>query len=482
MKGKLLANFFIGIGTVLIAVVFGMLIAKTGYLSALLIPVIFAVIILAFLVFRKPELGWFLIVFFLPFERVPSIELAGINLKINTFLGFLTLLAWILAILANYKKYKISPNALSIPLSLFIIALLLSLTQAQNLSRAVVVLTFILFTIALAILAVNFVNNRENLQKTIFVLFLSSLIVGLFGLFQFGGDVIGLPQTLTLLKEGYTSKVFGFPRIQAFSMEPLYLANYLLIPLSIGLALFVNRQNEPIKRSWLVILLVLLMVNFILTVSRGGYLGLVGTCLVLFFFFLRRLLTWKNILIAAVAAAVIIYGVAFALARSQYRATNEFLGHIQFKDITEGESIEGRLVTFRNALRAYSQSPLLGIGIGNYGPWAKNYPPVAPKTGWDIVNNQYIELLAETGLVGLVAFIIMLIVLIVRSLVALRYTTDIFLKSVLIGLLAALIGILIQYNFMSTLYIIHIWVLIGMLIAVQNIILNCKSEAQNPKS
>ena len=482
MKGKLLANFFIGIGTVLIAVVFGMLIAKTGYLSALLIPVIFAVIILAFLVFRKPELGWFLIVFFLPFERVPSIELAGINLKINTFLGFLTLLAWILAILANYKKYKISPNALSIPLSLFIIALLLSLTQAQNLSRAVVVLTFILFTIALAILAVNFVNNRENLQKTIFVLFLSSLIVGLFGLFQFGGDVIGLPQTLTLLKEGYTSKVFGFPRIQAFSMEPLYLANYLLIPLSIGLALFVNRQNEPIKRSWLVILLVLLMVNFILTVSRGGYLGLVGTCLVLFFFFLRRLLTWKNILIAAVAAAVIIYGVAFALARSQYRATNEFLGHIQFKDITEGESIEGRLVTFKNALRAYGQSPWLGIGVGNYGPWAKNYPPVAPKTGWDIVNNQYIELLAETGLVGLVAFIIMLIVLIVRSLVALRYTTDIFLKSVLIGLLAALIGILIQYNFMSTLYIIHIWVLIGMLIAVQNIILNCKSEAQNPKS
>ena len=476
MKGKLLTNFIIGLGAVLVAVIFSLLIAKTGYLSVLLIPIIFAAVILAFLIFRKPELGWFLIVFFLPFERVPSIELAGINLKINTFLGFLTLLAWVLAILANYKKYKISPNALSIPLSLFIIALLLSLSQAENLSRAVVVLTFILFTIALSILAVNLINNRENLKKTILILFFSSIIVGVFGLFQFGGDVIGLPQSLTLLKEGYTSKVFGFPRIQAFSMEPLYFANYLLIPLSIGLALFINRQNEPIKRSWLVILLVLLMINFVLTVSRGGYLGLLGTLLVLGLFFLRRLFTWKNILIGIAAVVVVIYGVGFALSRGQYRATNEFLGHIQFRDITEGESIEGRLVTFKNALRAYGQSPLLGIGIGNYGPWAKNYPPVAPKTGWDIVNNQYIELLAETGLIGLIAFSIILIVLIVRSLVALRYTADIFLKSVLIGLLAALVGVLIQYNFMSTLYIIHIWVLIGLLVAVQNIILFKKEK------
>lgn len=458
----------------MVAVIFGLLIAKTGYLSALLIPIIIAALLLAFLVFRKPELGWFLIIFFLPFERVPSIELAGINLKINTLLGFLTLFSWVCALMANSKKYKVSSNALSVPLSLFVIALLLSLSQAENLSRAITVLVFILFTISLSILAVNLVNNRENLKKTILILFISGLIVGIFGLFQFGGDVIGFPQSLTLLKEGYTSKVFGFPRIQAFSMEPLYLANFLLIPLGVGLALFINRQSEPLKRSFLVILISLLMINFVLTVSRGGYLGLVGTLLVLGLFFFRRLFSLRNILIGIVAMAIIIYGVSFALSRGQYRATNEFLGHIKFQDITEGESIEGRLVTFRNALRAYEQSPLLGIGIGNYGPWAKNYPPVPPKTGWDIVNNQYIEVLAETGLVGLIAYSLLLIVLVFRSLVALKYTSDLFLKSVLIGLLAALVGVLIQYNFMSTLYIIHIWVLIGLLVAVQNIILKNK--------
>lgn len=475
MKGKLSENFIFALIGIILALAAGLIIAKTAFLALTIIPFLAIAIFVTYLIVRSPELGWLMIVFFLPFERVPSIQMAGIDIRINTLLGFVTLIAWILALMFKAKKYKVQPNFLTIPLFLFIFALILSLFQANNLTRAFSVLIFTLFTIALSILAVNMVYSKEVLRKNVLILFLSALVVGLFGLFQFGGDVIGLPQSLTLLKEGYTSVVFGFPRVQAFSMEPLYFANFLLIPLSIGLALFINRE-EPVKRWQMAILIGLLLLNFVLTVSRGGYLGLIGSLLVLGILLFRKLFNWRTILIGIVTVVIVVYGVAFAISKGETRATIEFLAHIQLQDMTRGESVEGRLMSYKRGLTAYRQSPIFGIGLGNYGPWTTDYPDTTPKTGWPIVNNQYIELLAETGIVGVAAFALIILFLIFRTFVALKYAHDLFLKSVLIGLFAAFVGILIQYNFMSTLYIIHIWILIGLIVGVQNIIL------KNPKS
>lgn len=456
------------------AAFFALIIGKFAALSLAIILVFLVVLVIAFFILRNVELGWLLIIFFLPFERVPTFNLGGVDLKINTILGFITLIAWVLALMFNPKKYKVSPNALAIPLLIFIFTMVLSLAQAQAMARSLQVLFFILFTMGLSVLAVNMVQTKEILNKTIKTLFASALVVGIFGLFQFGGDVIGLPQSLTLLKTGYTSSVFGFPRIQAFSMEPLYLANYLLIPLMIGAAFFFNKTG-PLKRWQLVSLVSLLMINFVLTVSRGGYLGFIGAAIVLGIIIFRKVLTWKNIVYGLLIIVVVGYGVAFALSRGDVRATNEFIGHVMLADLKRGESIQGRLATFRRAMQAVHESPILGIGIGNYGPWNKFYPPYTPPTGWDIVNNQYLETLAETGIVGLSAFGLFIFVLIVRSFFALKYVKDKYLSSVLVGLLAAFIGVLIQYNFMSTLYIIHFWILIGLLIAVQNIIFKTKA-------
>jgi len=477
---KRLLNFkklYITIGAIFVGLFIAILISKFAAFAGIILLILLIVLILSFFIFRNPELGWFLIVFFLPFERVPTVNFGGVDLKINTIIGFITLFAWILALAFNWKKYKVQPNALSIPLVLFVFAMLLSLPHAVAFSRAIEVLFFILFTMALGVLAVNMVYSKETLKKTLLVLFASSFLVGIFGLFQFGGDVVGLPASITLLKAGYGSAVFGFPRIQAFSMEPLYFANFLLIPIGIALALFFNKVDIPIKRWWLEVLLILLLINFVLTVSRGGYVGLLGTFLVIGLLLFKRVFTWKNILIGVVTISVVGYGVLFALNKGQTRAVGEFIGHVTLQDLFsgKGESVEGRLKTFRHALNAWRESPIFGNGIGNYGPWAKHYPPTTPVTGWDIVNNQYIELMAETGIVGLAAYAILVIVLIIRTFIAYKYAHDPFLKAVLVGLLAALIGILIQYNFLSTLYIIHIWVTIGLLIAVQSIILKSKN-------
>lgn len=464
----------LGIGAIL-ALILGFIIAQTGASAFAIVPILLGSLILAYFIFRNPFIGFLLIIFFLPFERVPTMNLAGVDLKINTILGFLTIFAWLAASMFNARKWKIQPNALAWPISLFVIALLLSLTQAFNLSRGIEVLIFSLFTIVLSFMTVNMIPEKTALEKTVIVLFISAFFVALFGLFQFGGDVIGLPASITQLKIGYGSKVFGFPRIQAFSMEPLYFANYLLIPLSLSVAYFFSHANL-IKRRWLVVLMILLLVNFALTVSRGGYLGLAATLFLLLVFYFRQVFTRKTVIVLMIFL-VVAGSVMFALSRGQSRSTQAFINQVTLQDAKKGsESVQGRLTTFDFAYGTFKKHPILGIGIGNYGPYFKNFPPVMPKTGWDIVNNEFIELLAETGLVGTICYGLILLVIIWRSLLVLKIARDPFLRASLIGLLTAFIGVMVQYNFFSTLYIIHIWVLIGLLVAVQNIILKSKGE------
>src|SRR3990167_6866967 len=129
---KRTSSFLIGALGILVALVFAFIIAKTGSLAILLIPIALVGIFLVYFILRNPEFGWYLIVFFLPFERVPSLQLFGVNLKINTVIGFITLFCWVLALAFNPKKFKIQPNFLSIPLLLFFFAMVLSLTQALN--------------------------------------------------------------------------------------------------------------------------------------------------------------------------------------------------------------------------------------------------------------------------------------------------------------------------------------------------------------
>lgn len=449
----------------------GFLIAKYGSLGSIVLFMFLAGILLFYKVLKDPFWGFSAIVFFLPFERFPTYEIAGINLKINTVLGFIVLIAWVFAIMFNAKRWKLQPNILAIPIALFVMAILLSVTQAVDLERAYIVLAFVIFTISLSILTINMVSNKDDLSKIIRVLLISSLVVGGFGLFQFAGDVVGLPNSVTLLKQGYDSRVFGFPRIQAFSMEPLYFADYLLIPICLGLAYFFGRVKDFFWNRWIIIVLsVLLLINFVLTVSRGAYLGFIASFLVLAVLLYKKIFTWKHVLIGLLAIAIVGYGVAFALSKGDPRATNEFVKHVYLRDYSVGESVQGRLSAFDQALQAYRNSPALGIGIGNYGPYAQNYPSATPKGGWAIVNNEYLEILAETGLIGLVTFGLILVILIARSLVAVWRAKDLFLKTTMIGLLAAFVGILVQYVSFSTLYIIHIWVLIGLMIATQNLI------------
>lgn len=451
--------------------------------------------ILAVKMAKDPGFGVVLVVFFLPFERIPSLDIGGFTFKTNHFIGALTFLFLLLAII--FARRKLSPNPLTIPLLLMFFFFLLSGFQAENQFRHWTVYISLLIMLMLYFTTIHSLQSKEMLQLVVGALFLGAGLMSLIGLYQFFGDIAGLPVTLTGLDPGYTNAVFGFPRVHAFSKEPLYFANYLFIPLGTSLALFLAGQKiedgkqktesgliakliDKLRGPWLVPLVILLMINFILTLSRGAFIAFVPFAITFAIFYAKRIFTIKNIILGVVVTAVSLTAVYNILESVSPDALDRFLAHARLEDVLvkrQGESGFGRLEAFTQALQAWETSLATGIGLGNFGPYINYYPLIKPERGWEIVNNEYLELLAETGVLGVASVLTLLVVIFARSLIAYRRAKDEYLKAVLIGLTAALVAIWAQYNFFSTFYIIHIWVLFGLIIGVQNLILKPRSLA-----
>ncbi|MFH0805041.1 MAG: O-antigen ligase family protein, partial [Patescibacteria group bacterium] len=335
---------------------------------------------------------------------------------------------------------------------------------------------FVTFTALLLWLIPNIVQTPAQLRRVVAALLLSFVAVVAFGLFQFAGDMVGLPTSVTGLRTLYTKDVLGFTRIQSTAYEPLYFANYLLLPLSLLAALFLSGRST-LRAGWLALLFGIGVINLVLTASRGGYLALAGLLAVVGIFSMRRLLSPRNLVLVAsivVVGAMVVFRV---LGIGGSAGTNDlFRSHIT--NVFYGASYQERVETIQTAMQAWREQPVLGLGFGGFGPYAAPHPAYVPKDGWRIVNNEFVELLAENGIIGAFLFGLFILVIITRSVRVITRTRDAYLRAVSVALLAAWVGVLIQYLTFSTLYIVHVWFLLGLTVAVQNMALREVSTAE----
>ena len=431
-------------------------------------------------ILKNPFFGVLFIAFLLPFERIGSFDLAGITVRASQIFSLLVLIAWISIFLIKKKDFN-AKNPILITIFLFLGSALISLINAQNIQRGIIVFLFTFFTIAISIVIPNIVKDKENLKKVIKIILISATVVSMFGIYQFVGDVIGLPDEITGLREHYTKKIFGFPRVHSVSTEPLYFANYLLIPISLLLSFVLSRKNKKLPFNILttVFILALTTLNLFLTLSRGGYLALLFLFFIFGMFFIKSILSFKKIVLIIVILFIsLISAYGFLLFTDREKNIEIFLD--QATTYTDGAGVDERLTTYEEAFSMIKEYPIIGGGIGNFGPYASRNPSTQPKDGWAIVNNEFLEIWAEQGILGLFIFFALILIIIIRSIkVLLRKNIDPYLRAILIGLLFAFLAILVQYQTFSTLYILHIWFLIGLIIAVQNMIFNYQKQISN---
>jgi len=364
-----------------------------------------------------------------------------------------------------YKNFK----ALFIDALPFVvagIALVLSSLVSDDRSTAIPYLAVLLSLLGRGWIISRFTSKDDfkAFEKT--TLIMCGLIV-IFSFYQFFGDILGIPPRFTGMLPQYRSfTAFPFPRVHALALEPLYLANYLLLPL----AFLLVRLRKPAPRSDLLtkLLFIATLTIIILSVSRSAILGLVVSGLIYLVVVRKELPYIKRLVVLGCLSLILTIGMVFSvkfLPKIELKArANESLSifgtHIT--NLNEG-SAQTRYELWPKAISLFTAHPFTGVGLnGSRGALhpeqlarGDNYDQLQP------INNDYLTIVAEGGLLGIIGWLPLLIIVIKRiwQTIKLQY------RHIGAALAIVLIAVAVQMNSFSAIALLRTWVVIAMFLA-----------------
>ena len=350
------------------------------------------------------------------------------------------------------------------------------------------------------------INDKKFWRIFLRLFFGTGLLVCGWCLIQCIMDVAGLTQKNTLLCDGCVYKIFGFPHPNGFAAEPQFMGNLLLAPIMVSLYLLV-KKNDFFGRKSLLAMFFVFVATLFLTLSRGAIYAFV---IVMVFFTIMWGVkkTWKVMWIWPVVALAFLFTLNLQGIFSEVSKTDDTyiagvnkvinqltLGVVDFggsqvkkeapKDTEENaaseeaieEAIEeapkedgeeaifdgyvevstsSRFNLWQSALKTWTKDPatvLFGVGIGS--GLISMYENGTLDTSREIINNQYVSFLFESGIVG-IALLILSLVLIFRA----AYKAQ---NSLL--LFALIIAYMVSLMFFSGLpNALHIYLLTGLFI------------------
>ena len=275
-------------------------------------------------------------------------------------------------------------------------------------------------------------------------------------------DVAGVPQGQTLLCDGCVYRIFGFPHPNGWAAEPQFMGNLLLAPIFTSLYFLV--KNKYFSRKNLLIMFFVFVATLFLTLSRGAIYSFGVAMAVFMVVWVVKTKRWRVLLVWPVILVAMLFtlnmqGIFAELSRTDdtyiagvSKAVNQLtlgvvdLGGSQVKkekveensentstevapteDATEdkGESAvfdgyvevstSSRVNIWQSALNTWKKDlrmMMFGVGIG--GSLKAMYEYGEMDTSREIINNEYVNLLVEVGIVGML-LLAMTVGLVIRA-------------------------------------------------------------------
>ncbi len=399
------------------------------------------------------------IVWSLPFELIPSLQIAGVSVRISQLLVILGF--YVIVILAFKKDKQLlnqKINSLSFLPLLFLVVELPSWLNIYDFKRFLTyhIATFLVF--GAFFLVTNFVRNPiKRLQELSYILAACSV----FGWYQLIGDYIGLPTNLTGLREQYTKQVFGIARIQGTAIEPLHFAGMLMIGLIFETQQFLGSWHDKLHDlRFRIARIALFLVTIIFTFSKGTWgilfiITLISIVWGLYKFFnqskIKFIFSPKKITTGIISLIVLVFGV---ISISQIPPFSNITANIlETIDGKSPSSVE-RQNFVNNALRILPENSVLGIGMGQFGPKINSDLGLINKDDSAIVNNTYLEVWLENGLLALITLIIILVI----PLFSLFKSKN----NLNFGLAMILVAFYLEWYLISPIFIMPIWIILGL--------------------
>lgn len=278
------------------------------------------------------------------------------------------------------------------------------------------------------------------------VFFASALVVCGWCFLQCILDMIGASREVSLMCAGCTYKMFGFPHPNGFAIEPQFMGNLLLAPVIVSAWFSINRDKKYL------IMFFVFVATLFLTFSRGAIYAFIVAMIFMTLMLAVRTKKWRAMLIWPVILGAFLFTLNLQGMMSEFGPTNDTyktgiakvlnhlsLGIIDIRsnddegnseetdalelEITENdmsdnkkseavfdgyveESTDTRLRLSGVAVEVWRKNfatMMFGVGIGGAGQalYVNGLSP-APK---EIVQNQYVSLLLETGILGIILLV-----------------------------------------------------------------------------
>ncbi len=204
--------------------------------------------------------------------------------------------------------------------------------------------------------------------------------------------------------------------------------------------------------------------------SRGAWLSLAVATAVMLLFWPRKL--WQGGLLLVVGGVLLLGGIQLGVVPASIteRVTSfsEDLrfGDVRGEDITdENYAVLERLAHWQAAIGMAEDQPWLGVGFGNYEPAYADYALINWPYPLGHAHNYYLNLLAETGVIGLLAYLVVWTAVFWQTIRVIRQANR-WQRGVALGLLgiwtALTVHHLVDKLYVNNMYI-HLGALFGLL-------------------
>jgi len=384
------------------------------------------------------------------------------------------LMFWALKMI-NREEIKFTSTPLNLPVLSFIAICTLSLIWSDTFFTSLKELPLFLAGPLLYFVIVNNIRGEKQISRIIGAVIIVGAALGIYGIFQYN-DI------------DFSFWVGNAGRMRVFGLigSPGYFAGYLLFPLSIAIPLFFVSKNRN-RKILLLIGILTIGTTLIATISRSSYAAFGLSLIFMFLLFLlargKRFIK-ENKKIFIFLLIVLILAVSIFIIPNPLNKPGSVVSQIKvrisLKTLKNAFSSSGRIVIWKFTEIMIKDHPILGSGIGTYKYNTLRYQAKFFEQGdnrsiysysWaDKAHNEYLQLWAELGIIGLAIFIWLIITYFNYGIRYLKREKDGQKQGIMIGLMGAVVAFLIDSIFWFPLHLSAnlslFWLFIGLAMAM----------------
>jgi len=446
-----------------LAVLLGLLLALLPLRWATLL-VAAGIVLVATLV--RPQFGVLLLVPAVPFGALRQVRLGVMNVGAAEVLVLLVLAAWLMRMVAR-REIRWQWPPLSLPLLAFVGVLLLSTLEAVSLPHSAKEVVKWLEVLALYLFIANEFDERWS-KALIFVVLGTGALAALHGIYQFLFQVG--PEDFVL---------FGrFMRASGTFEQPNPYGGYLglTLPLAVGLVgAAIVPMGQRVKGWWLAWAAgcgALMLAALVMTWSRGAWLGFGAALAAMVLAVVARSgrAAVLGTVFALLAAYILLAGGLTRLPPAIGQRFGDFGPYLGLTDVRGVEVTDAnfavleRMAHWQSALDMWTDRPWLGVGIGNYEPVYGRYALPLWPLPLGHAHNYYLNIAAETGILGLAAYLFLWGAALLSAWRVTRQTSG-WVWGVALGILGLLVHLSL-HNLFDNLYVHAMYLQVALLLAL----------------